>query len=776
MILEKQKESLVLEEGQTQGSTKMSLDLDSAQILMDMLSKNLYSDSIGSTIRECASNALDSHRKAGTDKPIIVSFDINDQNNYEFSVEDFGVGLDDSDITNIISKYGKSTKRQDANSLGMMGLGFKAPLAYTSSFYFVCRKNGVERKYMMYEGEDVNTIDLLYEKATKDENGVKVIVPVNYSDRSSFIIKIREQLCYFESVYFNVPKLNGYWQANCDAINNDFVIFRGDSFQYSEMNQDTKMHICLDNVYYPMDFDKLGISVINFPVALRFGLSDGLFPTPNRESLRYTKEGIDIIKQRLVEVADYFTTKYNESVASEDSDVFSVLQYYTESTRNVEIGNKMYDLVQLKKHSSIDYVTPKIEGINLLDIRQTFETRKDYLLGEYTLKYKLKGGRMMDMTKNGHDYDFRAGKLANKDVFVYYYADRISGVKKDYLRTIAQHNEAHCIVKKDNKRSLGSNKRFYIQDYYHLLDLKNYPKDQWRTLIKEWQHLVSLFTVNFIDFDKFDLPQDYLDSRKKTKIIDPNTGISSIRRLKLKGEVVGKVAVDLERYNGGRKCKFIPETYKIEDFDKFKGITVYAPHDKYLVLDELYGLCQRQKMRIVTFSDREMKILEKADIHNLITFDKFMEGKNSHFRRLVTAYLINKLIIDYRFTFLLLSSLKKVSIPFGNQLQTMSDYVKNNYIHENNEVYKSMVEVAIEHNLFDETVYPEYLKIVEILGRMPFIEPLSNQVRSIHNDHDILYVYADLFKYYGHKVELQYYKREVVEEPVTDELIEELEE
>ena len=73
MILEKQKEALIQQEGESQESIGMSLDLDSAQILMQMLSKNLYSDDIGSTIRECASNALDSHRRAGTDKPIIVS-------------------------------------------------------------------------------------------------------------------------------------------------------------------------------------------------------------------------------------------------------------------------------------------------------------------------------------------------------------------------------------------------------------------------------------------------------------------------------------------------------------------------------------------------------------------------------------------------------------------------------------------------------------------------------------------------------------------------------
>jgi len=121
MILEKQKESNVLEEGVSQESIGMSLDLDSAQILMQMLSKNLYSDDIGSAIRECASNALDSHRRAGVDTPIIVSFKASTANNYEFCVEDFGIGLDADDVRNIISKYGKSTKRNSATELGMMG-------------------------------------------------------------------------------------------------------------------------------------------------------------------------------------------------------------------------------------------------------------------------------------------------------------------------------------------------------------------------------------------------------------------------------------------------------------------------------------------------------------------------------------------------------------------------------------------------------------------------------------------------------------------------------
>ena len=297
MILEKQTESHILEEGTTQETVKMSLDLDSAQVLMQMLSKNLYSDSIGSTIRECASNALDSHRRVGCEEPIIVSFKRNSQaDTYEFAVEDFGIGLDADDVRNIISKYGKSTKRDSNTELGMMGLGFKAPLAYSSSFYFVCRKDFMERKYMMYEGEDTNSIDLLYEKPTAEPNGVKVIVPVDYSDRYQFYNKIKEQLAYFDNVYFDVEPMGSY------NVPNDFTIYRAEHFQYSQIATNSDMHLCLDNVSYPIDWEKLGIERIRMKMALRFSLSDGLFPTPNREAIRYTKEAKETILKKIVKL------------------------------------------------------------------------------------------------------------------------------------------------------------------------------------------------------------------------------------------------------------------------------------------------------------------------------------------------------------------------------------------------------------------------------------------------------------------------------------------
>ncbi len=51
MILEKQKEAMIVTDGdEMNDSIGMSLDLDSAQILMQMLSKNLYSQLFQQTI------------------------------------------------------------------------------------------------------------------------------------------------------------------------------------------------------------------------------------------------------------------------------------------------------------------------------------------------------------------------------------------------------------------------------------------------------------------------------------------------------------------------------------------------------------------------------------------------------------------------------------------------------------------------------------------------------------------------------------------------------
>lgn len=763
MILEKQTQVVVLQEGErTQDSIGMSLDLDSAQILMQMLSKNLYSDDIGSTIRECASNALDSHRRAGTTDPIIVSFKPNKDSNYEFSVEDFGIGLDDNDVRNIISKYGKSTKRDSANELGMMGLGFKAPLAYCSSFYFVCRKNGIERKYMMYEGEEVNTIDLLYESLTEERNGVKVIVPVRYYDRGSFTTKINEQLSYFENVYFDV-----------DGVDNDFTIIRHEHFQWSPLSKNNNLHICLDNVYYPLDFTKMGINNITFPIALRFSLTDGLFPTPNRESLRYTTEAKAVIMKKLKSVANYFVEKYNETVKDTD-DIWKAMQHYSNSSRMINAvidSSSQWDVQFFSKFANIGFSSPKVNGLEYHTV-EYYNRIKEYMFGEYEVKHEIYRGKFC----KSNSYTRLPQKI---DETIYIYSDRISGIKKEYLKSVHKQRTTEYIVKKKLSYKLGNSKLAAsgYENYYKILDLGKFPKEEWRCVIKEFQKFVANVISRFINLDTFDIPQAFIDSKKKVNI--NGVYVSKERKKKLQGEITGKIASALERSVYGQHSKFVSTAVQMENVHKKPYLTIYGSISNQKLFDQMFSVFNPNKTRFILLSERELNNLKDLDLHNWIHINKFMKGDNIVFKRAATAYLINNLIKEYSEVFNRLDKVEQISKDLHNKMVILDTYKRKNHLSGSYELYESIIAIAEENNLFDLSIYSVYKDVKSLFEKLPFIKPVfaSSSRMETKISNGMTLAICDLFKYYKQRINWNNYNIKLnvdVVVPLVDMNIEEL--
>ena len=762
MILEKQKESLVLQEGeQTQESIGMSLDLDSAQILMQMLSKNLYSDAIGSTIRECASNALDSHRRAGIKEAIVVSFGYTTNNTYEFTVEDFGIGLDADDVKNIISKYGKSTKRKSANELGMMGLGFKAPLAYCSSFYFVARKNGIERKYMMYEGEDVNTIDLLYEAPTDKRNGVKIIVPVKSGDKWSFMSKIKEQLAYFEDVYFMV-----------DGIDNDFTIQRHEHFQFSPLASDSNLHICLDNVYYPIDFQKIGTSSIQFPVALRFGLSDGIFPTPNRESIRYTQEAKGAILDKIQKVANYFVEKYNETI--EDSeDVKQILDYYSNGERKFKLGNTVQTLNSLMTFTTVKFATPKYKHSDNVDFERLWKMR-DQLFGEYAVKFSMHSGRMYS-EENNRRYNLQWNEVIGNSwakSVIMVYSDKLKGVMKDYLRSVYGRQRVK-IVRKERSFVLGKLKSAgngHFDNYINILRLDNYPKSEWRTRIKDFQVVLSKLTEEFINLDELVIPQSFIDARKKQRI---KAISASPKRKKLEGEINVKLLSPLERFVYGKNSKLVPTIINLADAHKQPTLTVYGKQEHAELMDKWFAVFPKH-IKFIVLSERELRAMKDVKIRNWITMEEFMEGKHIVFRRAATAHLIKKLMNDNEYVFV--TNLSDISTDLNNKLIELKDYKKKYRLDGDDNLYDEIISIAQQNNLFDNSIYSSYLNMKDFLDRNRylnhFLRYISRYSGLSKTDKEML---CDLMKYHRQKLNWQNYKlnEEKLEVP-TEETIESL--
>ena len=781
MILEKQTEAHILEEGQSQETTKMSLDLDSAQVLMQMLSKNLYSDAIGSTIRECASNALDSHRRAGCDKPIVVSFKRNTKADiYEFAVEDFGTGLDADDVVNIISKYGKSTKRNSNTELGMMGLGFKAPLAYSSSFYFVCRKDGIERKYMMYEGEDTNSIDLLYETPTTECNGVKVIVPVPYGDRYNFANKTKEQLAYFESVYFDFDSSIG------GTVNNDFTIYRSEHFQFSGLSTNNYMHLCLDNVSYPIDWDKLGISRIGIPIALRFSLSDGLFPTPNREALRYTQEAKQTILNKLKEVANVYMDKFNETIKDSD-DVQAVLNFYSERNRSIPDfvgGRGTIYIDELLKHATTPMAKAKITGIEKLDLERVADNLKAYMLGEYHLKYRYSNGRFID-AKNYystvlHINDLQKDRYGYGDVYVF--TETLTVQKKNYLRSLLGEGHAtHKFVKPIAKFTLGTKQTDY-STYRSMLALDKYPVNEWRQLITEYKQLIKLLTNTFIDADAIEVPETWIAEQKAKRIKVAQVNIASgTKRVRLAGELSAKIATDLQVYVSGQTCKFVPKVFQMNKLHQCTKLMVYGTEEQRKELDELY-LIFKKHVSFAVVAKASFENLEKAKLHNWINLNKFMEGKNKPFARMATVLMINRFISDYSEVFGKSARISLVSKDLGQKVENLITFTRNNRGAGSSNREDIIIDFAIANKIVDMEIYPTYLEVKAVFSKLPFLKPLFNNIPSYisKSNEGLTPMLADLFKYYKQKVNLEHYKFPVMnedlplEEVLTEEVVNDL--
>ncbi len=122
-------------------------------------------------------------------------------------------------------------------------------------------------------------------------------------------------------------------------------------------------------------------------------------------------------------------------------------------------------------------------------------------------------------------------------------------------------------------------------------------------------------------------------------------------RRKMTGEIVGKQAVDLQRYVDGKNCKWNSTIYKLETLHNAPYLTVYGSQDNVEMMDKLYSVIPTSIIRFVQFSDRELETVKKLDLHNWMSFDEFMKGENAVFKRTVTAYLIRQLKSNNQYTF-----------------------------------------------------------------------------------------------------------------------------
>ena len=286
-----------------------------------ILSDGLYSDKIGSIIRELSCNAVDSHVDAGKAKtPIEVHL----PTIFEpyFHVRDFGTGLDHQQVISIYTCYGASTKTNSNEFIGQLGLGSKSPFSYVDAFDVTAVKDGIERQYSMYKNESgMPSVALLGEKPTSAANGVTVKMPVKQEDMRRFSEKAATVFRWF-SVR---PKITGVESLEIQDL---VPMFEGKGWKICKKNDSyyapsgaNRPVALMGRVAYPLDSNSLPdltraqSAMIGLPLVLEFNIGD-LEVAASREALGYDKRTQDNIKAKLNLLITELATEFEKKIAT----------------------------------------------------------------------------------------------------------------------------------------------------------------------------------------------------------------------------------------------------------------------------------------------------------------------------------------------------------------------------------------------------------------------------------------------------------------------------
>ena len=344
-------------------TNKFKIGEDSMGIIIDSLI-NLYSDPIGSIVREVTSNCYDAHREK--DLKIAGTIPMTDEDDskwfhpsskkpqIEFQEEnillgvgnaflfrDFGVGLSKKRVEEVYTLFGNSTKRDNNHQIGGFGIGAKSPFSYTDTFYIICNHNGKTFSYMLYRGNEAFHMDLLKEGVTTELNSTQVIIPLDkdesYRDIKRFVKAINNQLMYFEDLEFiNLVEGTGrnVEQAKIDYEDDDLIIDLSQQDKY-ELKE---LHLIVGRVRYPLNhsmFENKLWNNENIPCGIKFEVGE-LDLVPSREAIRYTDRTKKAITTKIAKIKSILKMECEAELADTDN----MITWLTQASALKENSNR----------------------------------------------------------------------------------------------------------------------------------------------------------------------------------------------------------------------------------------------------------------------------------------------------------------------------------------------------------------------------------------------------------------------------------------------------
>ncbi|MFW6247131.1 MAG: hypothetical protein ACOC22_03115 [bacterium] len=513
----------------TTGSKNMRMSADAQSMVFQLFTKNVYSNPIGTIVREIASNCFDSHIEAGVNAPVIIkkSFDL-ETNTHYISFIDFGVGMSPDRVENIYGVYFESTKRKNNDQIGGFGIGGKTPLAYKrqnglgegeydNSFYVITNYEGRKYYYCIYEGPESPVYSMLHDEETADRNGTEIRIPVLEKDIRTFKKEMVRQLYYFENIIFEGFDGDDDYTSDDEILRNDYQIIQGKNFLFRGNDYSNVMHVCLGRVAYPIDYSVLGVSLhdYNIPVALKLNVGD-IGVTVSREQLDYSEKTIKVLKDKLElakqELIKMINVQYTNIVSLED---YLSKIYRQRLSLTFENGHKIY-LDNVINNNDID-----LPNFKYKDLKYPLDNELFNLL----FYYKPYGEKVGSRRYFGRQFIGGYESIKSHSNKLYYVNDLFNRVvkKQSYLKS--QCGTYYIIEKR--KFDFDSP----IFDWYKISsvfgvstrDLKHDPELQkkYKKLIadlqKDYFEIVQKHAKNY---DDVEVPEDFVFGRRKGSITE----------------------------------------------------------------------------------------------------------------------------------------------------------------------------------------------------------------------------------------------------------------
>lgn len=573
---------------------------------------------------------------------------------------------------------------------------------------FTVVKDGKKCKFLCYKGEEFIDYDLILEEDTEEENGVLFEMPITSYEFHDIVRKSKQKLAYYDTVVLVIDGV--IWQNK---------IYRNSLFQWSSNAPDSYLHLCLKDVYYKLDFGKLGISSIPVPVAIRMGLEDGIIPTPSRENILMNKEAIDIIKEKIAQISKFLIDKYNEGVGKCEN-IMDVWDDLNNNTHRLTMEGTEFSLTGLP-HKAGDFHSPKMDGVKCKDLGW-YKSQADALLtGMHTVayhggnhqKWKTKSfgyARLTEILKNSWNEPVRVDRHPIGNHREYIKTLELPG-KSTYFFIVNPLKEGHNWWK---RQVIGKNSPYTVKE-----QIKEFLMIR-EQVISKMRDLRNVF--NTPEYDKWLVDRKAWLKSQRGKGIYKGSSLN-----KKQGDVtlgIGRVS----RHNWDPV--FDKVAIPIEDLESKPYLIVYTTErsDKFDFFASRYGRLNRVKFCLVG----KLEAKKLPNIKKIIKFEHFMSKEGGKtFGRMASAILFDREVTLYNEIIGYKSSkhIENLTGVYKDNINKLTVYVDANECRGSlpEDMESEILRVAEENKLFDKQLWDIYLNVKAENSKYEFVSLLKEE-------------------------------------------------